>query len=55
GMGLTQEEAGHKLGISRGTVQRLVTAGRRKIINSIVGRKALIISHEKGTGTGEDE
>ncbi len=44
GMGLTQEEAGLKMGISRGTVQRLVTAGRRKIINSIVGRKALLIT-----------
>ncbi len=49
GMGLTQEEAGLKMGISRGTVQRLVTAGRMKIINSIVGRKALLISHGQGT------
>lgn len=55
GMGLTQEVAGLKMGVSRGTIQRLVTAGRRKIINSIVDSKALFISHGKGTGTGEDE
>jgi predicted DNA-binding protein (UPF0251 family) len=41
GMGLTQEQAGQKLGVSRGTVQRLVTSGRRKIIDAIVGGKAL--------------
>ena len=41
GIGLTQEQAGRKLGVSRGTVQRLVASGRRKIIDAIVGGKAL--------------
>ncbi len=40
---LTQEEAGVKMGISRGTVQRLLQSGRRKLIKAIVERYALII------------
>ncbi len=55
GVELTQEEAGGMMGVSRGTVQRLVTAGRRKIINSIVAGKALVIDHGKGARTGEGE
>lgn len=55
GMGLTQEEAGLKMGISRGTVQRLVTAGRRKIIKTIVDHKALLISQEQETGTVDNK
>jgi len=47
GVELTQEEAGQMMGVSRGTVQRLVTAGRRKIINSIVAGKALVIDNGK--------
>lgn len=42
--GLTQEEAGEQMGISRGTVQRLVTSGRRKIVASLVECAALLIS-----------
>ena len=41
--GLTQEEAGERMGISRGTVQRLVTSGRLKVASAIAGGKALII------------
>ena len=53
GLGLTQEEAGLKMGVSRGTVQRLVTAGRRKIITGIVAGKALVIEGEaRGMGEG---
>jgi predicted DNA-binding protein (UPF0251 family) len=43
-LGLTQEEAGRKMGVSRGTVQRLVTTGRRKIISAIMKGRALMIS-----------
>ncbi|SHJ44549.1 Predicted DNA-binding protein, UPF0251 family [Malonomonas rubra DSM 5091] len=43
GEGLTQQEAGEKMGISRGTVQRLVTNGRRKIVEAILQGKALEI------------
>lgn len=43
GLGLTQEEAGQKMGVSRGTVQRLVTNGRKKIILAIMEENALFV------------
>ncbi|HMB15091.1 MAG TPA: DUF134 domain-containing protein [Pelovirga sp.] len=43
GLGLTQEEAGEKMGVSRGTVQRLVSSGRKKLINAIVAGQALVV------------
>jgi len=43
GQGLTQEEAGQKIGVSRGTVQRLVTSGRKKLITAVVEGHALVI------------
>ena len=47
GLGLTQKEAGGMMGVSRGTVQRLVNAGRRKIIDSVIAGKALVIRQAK--------
>jgi len=41
--GLTQEEAGTRMGISRGTVQRLLAAARKKIIEALATGKALAI------------
>ena len=41
--GLTQTEAGVKMGISRGTVQRLVTSGRKKTIGAILNSQLLVI------------
>lgn len=43
-LGLTQHEAGERMGVSRGTIQRLVTSGRRKIMDALVGAKALVVS-----------
>ena len=43
GQGLTQEEAGLKMGVSRGTIQRLVSSGRKKMVNAIVNCHALVI------------
>jgi uncharacterized protein len=40
---LTQEEAGSRMGISRGTVQRLLALARKKVIEAIVQGKALAI------------
>ncbi|MGK2906342.1 MAG: DUF134 domain-containing protein [Desulfuromonadales bacterium] len=40
---LNQEEAGARMGISRGTVQRLVAAGRKKVIDAIISGRALIL------------
>jgi predicted DNA-binding protein (UPF0251 family) len=44
--GASQEEAGRKMGVSRGTVQRLLKRGRRKVIEALIESKALLI--EKG-------
>jgi predicted DNA-binding protein (UPF0251 family) len=41
--GLTQAEAGARMAISRGTVQRLVTSGRHKLITALVDCRALLI------------
>jgi predicted DNA-binding protein (UPF0251 family) len=40
---LTQEAAGERMGISRGTVQRLVTSGRSKVVRALVEGTALVI------------
>jgi predicted DNA-binding protein (UPF0251 family) len=41
--GLTQEQAGGSMGISRGTVQRILTMARRKVAQALVEGAALII------------
>ncbi|MDH4232990.1 MAG: DUF134 domain-containing protein [Nitrospirota bacterium] len=41
--GLTQEEAGRKMGISRGTVQRLLSGARRKVATALSGCKAIVL------------
>ncbi len=43
GEGKTQEEAGVCMGISRGTVQRLLSNARSKVARALVGQKALAI------------
>ena len=45
---LTQAEAGEQMGISRGTVQRLVTSGRKKVIEALLAGHALIIKPHQG-------
>lgn len=40
---LSQEEAGERMGISRGTVQRLLYNGRKKLIKSLLDNKGIII------------
>ena len=39
--GLDQTEAAEKMGISRGTLQRLLYAGRKKVIDSFINTKAI--------------
>ena len=41
---LSQEEAGQRMGISRGTVQRLLAQGRKKTVEAIVLGKAFSIA-----------
>ncbi len=40
---LTQEEAGNRMGVSRGTIQRLLNTGRLKLIDFILNGYALKI------------
>lgn len=44
--GHEQEEAGERMGVSRGTVQRLLKSGRAKVIQALLDSSALVI--EKG-------
>jgi len=44
--GMTQEQAGRSMGISRGTVQRLLMSGRKKTVEAIVSSKAIIFESE---------
>ncbi len=58
GEGMTQEEAGACMGVSRGTVQRLLSGARCKVARALVGPKALAISgsapdQEDGAVTGD--
>ncbi len=46
--GLTQEEAGMRMGVSRGTVQRLLASARKKIIEAFATGRAVRI--EAGAG-----
>jgi predicted DNA-binding protein (UPF0251 family) len=41
--GLEQGEAGDKMGVSRGTIQRLLLTGRQKLIQALVSRKSIQI------------
>lgn len=41
-----QIEAGEALGVSRGTVQRLLISGRKKIVEAILESKELIIKSD---------
>jgi len=45
--GLSQAEAGERMGVSRGTVQRLVKSGREKVMGALVRNAALVIGDEK--------
>jgi predicted DNA-binding protein (UPF0251 family) len=38
-----QEQAGRKMGVSRGTIQRLLKRGRSKVITALVDSAALVI------------
>lgn len=43
---MTQEQAGQCMGISRGTVQRLVSSARKKIATALVSKAALVVTHK---------
>jgi hypothetical protein len=49
--GLSQDEAGQKMGISRGTVWRLVQTARRKVAAALTEGRTLVISTQDNTIT----
>jgi predicted DNA-binding protein (UPF0251 family) len=44
--GLSQEQAGAKMGVSRGTVWRLLQSARRKVAQALTEGRALAVSNE---------
>jgi uncharacterized protein len=40
--GMTQEQAGKSMGVSRGTIQRIITAARQKAADALTGGHALV-------------
>ena len=56
--GLDQETAGARMGVSRGTVHRLLKSGRPKVLRALVHASALVIGEEEKDrpgDRGEDE
>ena len=41
---LDQAEAGERMGVSRGTVQRLLYSGREKLVRAVLDNDALLIN-----------
>ncbi len=48
GEDLDQEEAGKRMGISRGTVWRLLQSARKKVVTALTENRPLTISTESG-------
>jgi len=46
-LGLSQEEAGKKMKVSRGTVQRLVTQARTKVTRALIDNCALVMAEKQ--------
>lgn len=42
-----QEEAGRRMGVSRGTIFRLLKSGRAKVLQAILNSQALVIETQK--------
>ena len=42
--GLDQEDAGRQMGVSRGTIQRLLYSGRKQLLEAILSNNAIIIN-----------
>ena len=45
--GLDQTEAGSRMGVSRGTVQRLLRSGRSKVLGALLNNAALVINKRR--------
>jgi len=52
---LTQEEAGDRMGISRGTVQRILSCARKKTATALAECKALVFEKNVCKEEAQDE
>ena len=52
---LSQEQAGEKMAVSRGTVQRLLAQARKKVVEALVQNKALAIGLTANTGEAKPD
>lgn len=52
--GLDQTAAGGQMGVSRGTIQRLLERGRWKLLEALLGGAAIRINHTGGATKDED-
>jgi len=41
--GLTQEDAAKRMGVSRGTLWRALSSGRRKLVQALIERRPIVI------------
>ena len=46
-LGLTQEEAAQSMGVSRGTLWRALSNGRKKMVQALVERRPLVVTGVK--------
>jgi predicted DNA-binding protein (UPF0251 family) len=53
--GLDQVGAGERMGVSRGTVQRLLKAGRETVVRALVRGEALVIGEAGEDQQGKEE
>ena len=55
--GKQQAEAGRLMGVSRGTVQRLVVRARAKVVDALLNQKIIVLldGYASGTERSEDE
>ena len=51
---LDQAEAGARMGISRGTVQRLLYSGRRELVAAILRQDAIVINLSRSERSASD-
>jgi predicted DNA-binding protein (UPF0251 family) len=49
--GLDQEEAGQRMGVSRGTIQRLLYGARKQIVEAILRNHAIVINLKESEAT----
>lgn len=52
--GLDQTTAGGRMGVSRGTIQRLLESGRRKVVDALLTGRAIRIINKQGADHHEN-